>query len=97
MNTIWRVTPGATLTPFLTSVDVLAIAFSSGPVWGDHIYFLSRQQNEIDLMRVDPSGNVDLVVDGIAPFRNFGALANLPSLLAQAVANKLAEKSVDAL
>jgi hypothetical protein len=47
-------------------------------VWGDHLYFVDQNGADADLMRVDPSGQVELVVDAIAPASVDTALAFRP-------------------
>ncbi|MCA8950850.1 MAG: hypothetical protein KDE27_15205 [Planctomycetes bacterium] len=64
---IWRVDPAATLTPFVNGYSAFALAAASGPLWGDQLYFLAQDGSNIDLLRVDPAGMVERVVDDIAP------------------------------
>ena len=72
---IWRVDSSANLSTFTTGYAVTGIAKSPGGAFGDYLYFTASVGSEIDLFRVDPSGNVSLVVDNIGPAHYLAGLA----------------------
>lgn len=74
-GTIWRVDASANLSAFLTGYSVLAVAQSPGGAFGDHLYFAASDGASVDLLRVDPAGNVSLVVADIGAPHVLAALA----------------------
>ncbi len=64
-QTLWRIDAAGALSPFVTGHPFLAVATPNASVWGDYLYLLVQSAGTTDLYRVDPAGNLEVVVAGI--------------------------------
>ncbi|MCA8953828.1 MAG: hypothetical protein KDE27_30225 [Planctomycetes bacterium] len=76
--TIWRIDATPSASAFVTGLDVVAIAAATNTAWGSFLYVLAQGTTGTDLYRVDPVGNLELVIDEIPGKPTYAALAFRP-------------------